>query len=306
MLAGLGFIDLEEDDYGVPKLRVGNLRVDISKIFGSTSILAGAALVKGWQQGGFLDGLDAMLDPLLNGFFLVQILEMDKYSRGGHMSFTVNFLEQTLLSFIPAGVRWLSGATYSGNYRQDNFFQKAVSRLPFFGSVFNIPKRVDPHTGKKGNMWDAFNRIIPYLEIRQTSSIKDNAKTLGINKVELRGNYEINGEKFTLSSREVAELNKAYGEWNAELLRLFYDNRLTRTVQMPDKTYRNLTYNQMTEDQRKRAVKAIYEENAKYAKIQAWLKAGNSYYASDTEYYELRRRKIKGSYYKGNQGFIKK
>lgn len=306
ILAGLGYVDLEDDDYGTPKLRIGNLRIDLSTIFGSSSVLAGMALVKEWQNEGFLEGVDAMLDPLLDGFFLTQILEMDQYSQGGFASFGLGFLEQTILSFIPNGIRWLSGATYSGKYKTTNLFERAVTRIPFLGAAFNVPKQTNPYTGDQGSMWDAFNRIVPFLEVRKISAIEENSKAVGINKTQLRGKYEINGEKFELSSRDTAELNKQYGEWNALALSLFYDNKSAYSVQMPNGTYRTLTYNQMTEDQRKRAVQNIMSKNAEYAKIQAWLKAGNTYYASASDYAALRKLGVTGKLYKGNKGFVKK
>lgn len=306
ILAGLGYVDLEDDDYGTPKLRIGNLRIDTSTIFGSSSALAGMALVKGWQNGGFLESIDSMLDPLLDGFFLTQILEMDQYSQGGFASFGLGFLEQTILSFIPNGIRWLSGATYSGKYKTTNMFERAVTRIPFLGAAFNVPKQTNPYTGDQGSMWDAFNRVVPFLEVRKTSAIEENAKALGINKTQLRGKYEINGEKFELSTKDTAELNKQYGEWNALALSLFYDNKSAYSVQTPNGTYRTLTYNQMTEDQRKRAVQNIMSKNAGYAKIQAWLKAGNTYYASASDYAALRKLGITGNLYKGNKGFVKK
>ena len=107
ILAALGFVELEDDDYGIPKLpRVGNIRVDVSTIFGSSSVLAGMALVQSWsdEENTFMKSMDAMLDPLLDGFFMTQLLEMDQYNRGGFGSFGASFLEQTLLSFIPNGV----------------------------------------------------------------------------------------------------------------------------------------------------------------------------------------------------------
>ena len=70
LLAGLGYVELEEEDYGVPKLRIGNLRIDVSTIFGSSSVLAGMALVKGFQDDDYMAAFDAMLDPMLDGFFL--------------------------------------------------------------------------------------------------------------------------------------------------------------------------------------------------------------------------------------------
>ena len=126
MLAALGYVSLEDDDYGVPKLTVGNLEVDVSTLFGSSSVLAGMALVKTWQdnESTIKDSFDAALDPFLDGFFLTQILEMDRYTPEGWASLGTNLLEQTLLSFIPNGVRWLSGLTYTGKLKPTNFFEK--------------------------------------------------------------------------------------------------------------------------------------------------------------------------------------
>ena len=170
LLAGLGYVELEEEDYGVPKLRIGNLRIDVSTIFGSSSVLAGMALVKGFQDDDYMAAFDAMLDPMLDGFFLVNLLQMDQYNNAGWGSFGINFLEQTLLSFIPNGVRWLSGATYTGKYKTNNFFERAVARIPFFGSAFGLEKRVNPYTGDMGDAWDIFNRVVPFLEVRATST----------------------------------------------------------------------------------------------------------------------------------------
>lgn len=305
MLAGLGFVDLEEEDYGVPKLRIGNLRIDISTIFGSSSALAGMALVKGWQQGDFLEGLDAFLEPMLDGFFLIDILEMDKYNHGGLAELSVNFLEQTLLSFIPNGVRWLSGMTYTGKYKTNKLYEKAVARIPFLGSVFNLDKKVNPYTGDMGSGWDIFNRVVPFFEVRTTSILEDDTRALGINKNELRGSYVINGEAFTLDSNEVAEVNKLYGEWNAAALTAFYNNQTSHKVRTPDGSYKTLTYNQMTEAQRKNAIENLFSKHAEYAKIYAWLKAGNTYYASTDEYMALRKLGVKGNLYKGTRGFVK-
>lgn len=306
MLAGLGYVELEDDDYGTPKLRIGNLHIDVSTIFGNSSVLAGMALVKGWEDGDWLDAVDSMLDPMLDGFFLVDILQMDQYNNAGWGAFGLNFIEQTLLSFIPNGVRWLSGATYTGKYKTNNFFEKAVSRIPFFGSVFGLEKRVNPYTGSMGNAWDIFNRVVPFLEVRSVSALEDQTRRFGINKAELRGNYEVQGEKFQLSPAQVAELNKAYGQWNADDLVLFYNNKKAFSVRMPNGSYRALTYNQMDDTQRTNAIQNLFNKNAEYAKIKAWLEAGNAYYASAADYAELRKLGLTGNLFKGSRGFVKK
>ena len=91
--------DLEKR-LGTPKL------IKYRRTFGKFG-LAGMALVKGWQENGVArEGFDAMLEPLLDGLFLTQILELDQYNNGGWGSFGIKYLEQTLLSFIPNGLRW--------------------------------------------------------------------------------------------------------------------------------------------------------------------------------------------------------
>ena len=305
ILAGLGYVDLEEDDYGTPKLRIGNLSIDVSTIFGSSSALAGMALVKTWGDKDLSTAINAMAEPLLDGFFLTQILELDKYNNEGWASTTVNFMEQTLLSFIPNGFRWLSGATYTGKYKTNNFFQRAVARVPFFGAVFGLEKQVNPYTGDLGDAWDIFTRIVPFLEVRQTSAMEDETRALGITKKELRGSYTINGEKFELNSKDVAALNRMYGQWNAEDLVEFYDNRARYSVLMPNGKYKSLTYNQMTPEQRKNAIQNLFSKNAQYAKTLAWLQAGNTYYAGDSEYVALKKLGISGKLYKGNKGYVK-
>ena len=247
-----------------------------------------------------------MVDPLLDGFFLTQVLELDQYNNGGWASFGVNFLEQTLLSFIPNGLRWLSGATYSGKFKPDNMFERAVSRLPFLGSAFNVNKKVNPYTGEEGDMWDAFNRVLPFLSVRQISAIEEQAKELDVTKDMLRGSYTINGEKFELNATQTAELNKQYGQWNAIALTEFYNNTSSHTVLNDNNKYQVLRYNQMTEELRTRTTKSIMTKNSTYAKIQAWLAAGNKYYATQSEYTALKKLGITGSLYKGSKGFVSK
>ena len=72
-----------------------------------------------------------------------------------------------------------------------------------------------------------------------------------------------------------------------------------------ENTYKELTYDQMTEVQRKNAVQTIMSNNAELAKIMAWSKAGNKYYASATLFAKLRKRGIISNIYRGTKGFIK-
>lgn len=311
LLAGMGFVQLEDEDYGTPKLRIGDLRINMSSLFGSSSVLAGMAFIQQWEQKDFFEGLNAMLDPFLDGFFLTQVMELDKYSRGGNATLGVDFMEQTVLSFIPNLFRWLSGATYSGQLKYSSklglgTLQRATARIPFLASAFNLDKKVDVFTGETDDWWQVVKRVVPYLEVRRISMMEEKTKALGLNKKELRGVYEVNGEDFVLSPKEVAIINKFYGELNATALVDFYNNTSKHDVELDNGKFRKLTYEQMTDAQRKNVVQSIMSKNSGYVKIAAWLKAGNSYYASPAEYQKLRALGMSGNLYKGTKGFVKK
>ena len=310
LLAALGFIDLDDDDYGVPKLVVGDLEVDISSIFGTSSVLAGAALIvdmrdKGLSWNTVLSGLDNMLDVYADGFFLTELMSLDMYAGGGSFATALDWAESFGLSFIPNGLAWLAGMTYTGTLRKKGFFGKAAAKVPFLAGLVN-EKKVDPYTGETGNIWDIFNRVFPYFDIKMKSRTRETAESLGLSKKELRGQYTINNEEFNLSDKEVSEINKQYGEWNAKDLTAFLDDKEKYKVKdEATGNYKMLTYSQMTDKQRKNTISTIMENNAENAKILAWLNAGYKYYASANKYAELRQLGVKGKLYKGSKGFVK-
>lgn len=303
LLAALGAIRLEDDDYGKPKLRVGPVAVDVSQIFGTSSLLAGAAFVSTIKNSdGFIKAMDNTLDVMLDGFFLTDIMNLDLYSGGGTFATGLDFLESTALSFIPNAFAYIAGATYVGELKKDNLFWKACAKIPFLANV--VPKKVDPYSGETGGFWNLFSRVVPYIDVEVKSNVSKMSEAVGLSKTQLTGEYTINDESFKLSTHNTAKLNKQYGEWNAKALTDFYSNKSRHRVNV-NGTYKELTYDQMTDKQRKAAANGIMTENAKYAKILAWLSKGNKYYASDTEYNALRKLGVRGKLYKGNKGFVK-
>lgn len=308
LLASFGWIRLEDDDYGIPKLCIGNLKIDVSSIFGSSSLLAGAALITGIQDNGvtwsgIVEGLSRSSDVLFEDLFLLDIVRLDMYGESV-TDMLVNNLESIALSFIPNLVSWLAGFTYTGNLNKKTFWGKAAAKIPFLGALVN-EKKVDPYTGSQGDLWDTFNRVVPYFSVEISSEGEKLAKSLGLNKSELRGQYNINGEEFNLNAKQVNELNQAYGSWNATAIADFYQNNTSVTLKVGD-TYKTMKYNQMTDEQRKTAVQQIMQTNATYAKIKAWTEAGNKYYASATEYAALRKLGITKNIFRGTQGYVSK
>lgn len=307
ILAGLGYVDLRDDDYGNPKLTVGNLRIDVSSIFGSSSFLAGAGLITSFNENGItfdslIEGLNRAVDVTIDGIPLMQIVEMDMYSKGG-FSMGMDQLESIALSFIPNILSWIAGGTYSGVLKKTSFFGKAAAKIPFLGAIVN-EKRVDPYTGEQGSWLDALNRVIPYFSIDVASQTEKNVRGLGLNKKELRGQYTVNGEEFNITGKELTTINQMYGKWNAIDIEKFYLNQMS--VKIKDgNNYKTLTFNQMTDVQRKSAVQTIMTNNSELAKIYAWTSKGYKYYASASQYALLRQRGITSNVYRGTKGFEK-
>ena len=238
----------------------------------------------------------------------MELLQIDMYS-SGPADFMLDYLQQSALSFIPNGISWLAGGTYAGTIKKDTFFARAAAKIPFLNLALVetnvLQRKVNVFTGKEGSYLDAINRLVPYfsLEIADTNQLKTTA--LGLNKSMLRGQYTVNNESFKISGTLLTDVNKAYGNWNAEDLTDFYGNKTKVKVKVGN-AYQLLSYNQMTTEQRKNAVQNIMSNNAEYAKIKAWTESGNMYYASAEKYKELKAKGITKNIAIGNKGFVKK
>ena len=210
--------------------------------------------------------------------------------------------ESIALSFIPNMFSWFAGATYAGTVKKDTIWKRALAKIPFMGNF--LDKVVNPYTGETGSYVDAINRFVPYISYIAASENESKTSALGLNKDQLRGSYEVNGEEFNVGGYDLQSINEYYGKQNAEDLTKFYDNQMSVKVKVGD-TYKTLTYNQMTNEQRKRAVQNIMSNNAELARILAWLKNGYKYYGSTEIYNKLRKYGITKNIYVGNRGFVK-
>lgn len=305
ILAALGYISLEDDDWGTPKLLIGNLRLDISSIFGSSSALAGAAFIHTLKNKNLAEALDAMAEPLVDGFFFTDLLQMDANSPKGWFEWTKYQANSIILSFIPSMVRWISGATYTGVYRTNTLFQRAVVRLPFLGQAFNVPKKTDIYTGDSdGSFWDIVHRLVPYFEIVTKSQAQTTTEMYGLNKEELNGTYKINDVPFKTTPSETARINQLYGSMNAKALTEFYAGKTAYRVQTESGRYATKYYANMTPTEISNALDQIFSKNSNVAKVSAWLEAGHTYYTNDRELFNTLRKLGYTKVYMGNKGFV--
>ena len=176
-------------------------------------------------------------------------------------------------------------------YQLESF---VVNSIP--GIAYAFPKKVDPYTGKVKSKYkvpfilDLINRMSPVkIQAYEISDVEKQAIANGIKKKELTGKYTDIGE---LSNKDKQILNEKYGELNNSSLNKLYNDQLTVRVEMEDGTRKELRYSQMTSTQKKSAIEKLMTDNAKLAKVYVYTKGGGKYYATNSEWEELRKMGI--------------
>lgn len=318
-LAGFGIagIDEEDDQY---KLRVGNVYIDISDIFGSQGIMLGIALISAAKgDGNILDVIGDALNTMFLDSSFADVFNSFRYSE----SFGDWLLEQPfdmLQMFIPNMLKTISGVAnkYKIKYSSgilSKFERIAVQAIP--GLAYALPFQYDPYTGQKQVMYKAqiftqlANKLLPFkiypYNVSETEKI---AISLGVKKGELTGKYEVRGEKINLSASEITSLNEYYGKLNEKDLADFIEGRKSYKV-LNDKTgkYVELKYGKMTDKQKATVIDRIMSNNSSIAKTYILTSTGKyKYYASSDEYDELKKLGITKNVYKKSdkyEGYVK-
>ena len=121
--------------------------------------------------------------------------------------------------------------------------------------------------------------------------------------------YTINGTDINLDSKNIEKLNEYYGKLNKDTLDKLINNKVTYKVwDEKKKSYVELKYSKMTDAQKKTVIERIMNDNSLKAKIYILTSTKNyKYYASESEYKELKALGIKNVYKKTDklQGFVK-
>lgn len=327
---GVAGIDEEDEKY---KLRVGDVYVDISSLFGTQGILMGITVTsaiansiqksKDGQDVNVGDELWSIFKTALDATFadstIDDIVGTFRYSSSvgdwlSNMPFTFvgmlvpNFLKQ-LLSFAPTNsVQYDKGIL-------GKLEKMVVQNLPVLAYAF--PKQVDPYTGETQVPYVAnsfikmLNKFMPIdIAPYRFSDVEKEALSLGLKKGQLTGNYDIDGQKIKLKSSEVHTANTYYGKLNKKDLDAFTKNKTSYKVWDERKNkYVTLKYSQMTDKQKASVIDRIMSNNASLAKIYILTSTGKyKYFASESEYKELRKAGITKNIYKATEkksGFIK-
>ena len=307
MLAGFGVAGIDEDDDQI-KLRVGDVYIDISNIFGTQGILLGMVMANAFaddETNGW-DKFTSVLATTLNQVFMDSTF-MDLYSIFEYSdSFgegVLNSANNILMTFYPNMFKYFNRMTYQHKVKYSKGFlgimqRDLVQMLP--GIAYAFPKRTDPFTGEVqykylSGFWgyaiELSNGLLPIrFKPKKVSELEKEAIAQGLTKAELKGSYKDIGK---FNADQVAQLNEFYGNLNNTALNDLYSGKTKyRVLDKKTNKYVELTYKQMTSEQKKSVINRIMTDNAHSAKIYVYTKSGGKYYTTNEE--ELARLKKLG------------
>ena len=293
----------------------GDVRVDISNIFGSSSILIGASMVQPFVDGDDTTGFEAVLgyvtDTFLDGFFMADMMDRHQYDTNT-WDFVGGEFNNALTSFIPQFVQvFVDGLDeqkirYSKGFRGnwEYWLNSFVPTQPMGNKVINVytgeleDKNALPIPAIGGlARRGLFGPKIYWVEVSEEERL---CREYGANHNELSGEITVNKQTKKLDR---ISLNKKYGELNKASLATITSQK--HKVQMPDGNYKTLHWDQLSDDQRKRVINRTFSDNAELAKIYTWTQVeGHKYYASASEWRDLKTLGITKNVYKGDKGFV--
>lgn len=299
ILGALGVAGIDKDDDDKLKLRVGNTYIDISDVFGMSTIPLGMMLTNP-IEGDFMDVVYGVCDIMFDDFVVNDVIDNLRYT-DNIGDWLLKQPESALSKLIPNALKTISGVAQIYKVKYDKGVLGSIERLAaqaFPGLSYAFPKRIDIYTGEVQSKYaipfavDLFNRLSPLkISPYKVSSLEQTAMGLGLLDTELTGEYKDAVGKLT--TKEKSALNQKYGLLNKKYLTDFVNGKTKRRIPMPDGSYKELTYKQMTNDQRAYAFKGIKSETAKLAKVYVATELkGMKYYATKSEYELLKSNKI--------------
>ena len=298
-LAAFGIAGIDEEDKKY-KLRVGDVYIDISDLFGSQGIMLGITVISSAKDGDVWSLIGNSLDTMFLDSTFTDLFNSFRYSE----TFGEWLREQPfdiLSMFIPNLFKTLASMTYGHKVQyskgiQGKFEMIGAQSIP--GIAYILPKQYDPYTGEKQIQYKAWfltkfiNKLSPLdVSVYNISEQEKVAMSLGIRKASLKGNYEIDSEKIQLSASEIDELNKFYGQLNEKELKEFiFGSKKYRVLDTKKNEYVELTYSKMTDKQKATVIDRIMSNNSSKSKIYMLTKNGSyKYYANSEEYKELKK-----------------
>jgi hypothetical protein len=326
LLAVFGVVKLDEEDDKY-KLSVPgtDAYVDITDVFGSQSIFTGMTLAgsaidffkdddKSFMK--FMDIFVNTLDSMVLDSTIADLYNTFRYS-GSVGNTLLEIPYKSLEITIPNFLKTFASMTRKYDVKYSEGVLGKIEKLgtniiPFLDREY---AQVDVYTGEKQvpykAQWivNAINKMGPIdIQPYNVTDIEKEAILLGLSKGMLTGKYTLDNSDVDLTVFDVQELNKFYGKLNKEDLEELVNDKIYLKVKNERGKYDRRRYSEMTDKQKKAAFEQIMSKNSSYSKVYILTSKGYKYYASVSEYNELRKLGITKNVYKetyNKQGFIK-
>jgi hypothetical protein len=311
ILTLLGFAGIDEEDEKYKLfIHIGDEKVyvDISDIFGTQGIMLGIAITSGFKDGNWSSVIGDTLDTLFLDSIFSDVFNTFRYST----SLGEWLTEQPfafLQMFVPNFIKTLTSISYGHKVKyssgiQGKLEQLGIQSIP--GLAYLFPKHKDIYSGETQvayKMWyvtKLANKLLPFkIYPYNVSEIEKEAISVGVKRAALTGRYKVNDKDVTLNSEMVDELNTYYGTLNKQELEILMSNKKSYKV-LDDENgkYVEIKYSKMTDKQKKTVIERIMNDNGQISKVYVLTQFGYKYYASESEYEQLKKLGIKNVYKK--------
>lgn len=304
LLASLGFIDIDDDDYLGPALHVGDLRISLSNLAPSmTTFSVGAAMMWAWKndQSAALKALDVLYDNTLLGNIenVFRYGSPDKYIE----NLSINYVSQ----YVPAMLKLFAKFTTNQAMidKSGSYFEKLgktfVSGIPFAADL--LPKKINPYTGEfltntgSQDVFFNFMEAISPLDFKTTTKSKTQkeAERLGTESSGLTGKFKVNDKEYDIDK-------VTYSKYRATYIQNTFDDIMNgkQKVTVEDENGKRITttYDKLTDKQKKNVLSRLYTEATNITKIKWWTDQGNKYVVTDRDLYNEYRKQFKNIVYK--------
>ena len=304
ILASLGFIDIDDDDYLGPALHIGDLRISLSNLAPSmTTFSVGAAMMWAWKndQSAALKALDVLYDNTLLG----NIENVFRY--GDPTKYIENLSINYVSQYVPAMLKLFAKFTTNQAMidKSGGYFEKLgktfVSGIPFAADL--LPKKINPYTGEfltntgSKNVFFNFMEAISPLDFKTTTKSKTQkeAERLGTESSGLTGKFKINDKEYDIDK-------VTYSKYRATYIQNTFDDIMNgkQKVTVEDESGKRITttYDKLTDKQKKNVLSRLYTEATNITKIKWWTDQGNKYVVTDRDLYNEYRKQFKNIIYK--------
>lgn len=306
MLYAFGLIGFDDDDTSL-YLLVGDIKIDISGIFGTSSLLAGGMVAAFTDKSKDPEKIWANInDIIFDGFFFKDMVNNILYDNNFY-EIMLGQMESILKSFVPqvwqlinreiTGIIKNEKISYRGSEWKGMWerFGNALVPLQPFGE-----RNIDPYTGEviSKDTIPILGSLPAKFYFNKVSKEEELATSYGVEK---KGPeyMTVNGVRYDLSN----EAKIKNGQWNKQMLSQIQSG--SYRVRTASGKYQIKQFSKMTDDEKNNIIDRLMDQNAELAKIWYWTQELNhKYYADASTYQMLRKLGVTKNVYQGDKGFV--